>query len=73
MFSGDTLFELRCSLQIAQEENEGVSPIDIVISCTGHYLQGLSPHVSPFVELSDIGGILTRSGFVMTTLVSLLF
>ncbi|XP_003392146.1 PREDICTED: arginine-hydroxylase NDUFAF5, mitochondrial-like, partial [Amphimedon queenslandica] len=52
MFSGDTLFELRCSLQIAQEENEG----------------GLSPHVSPFVELSDIGGVLTRSGFVMTTL-----
>ena len=26
MFSGDTLFELRCSLQVAQEEIEGVSP-----------------------------------------------
>ena len=29
MFSGDTLFELRCSLQIAQEEKEGVSPFNL--------------------------------------------
>ena len=27
MFTGDTLFELRCSLQLAQEEIEGVSII----------------------------------------------
>jgi NADH dehydrogenase [ubiquinone] 1 alpha subcomplex assembly factor 5 len=52
IFTGDTLFELRCSLQLAQEEMEG----------------GFSPHVSPFTQLSDIGGLLTRTGFVMTTI-----
>jgi NADH dehydrogenase [ubiquinone] 1 alpha subcomplex assembly factor 5 len=52
MFAGDTLFELRSSLQMAQLEREG----------------GFSPHVSPFVQLSDVGSLLSRAGFAITTL-----
>ncbi|XP_065892646.1 arginine-hydroxylase NDUFAF5, mitochondrial-like [Dysidea avara] len=43
MFSGDTLYELRCSLQLAELERNG----------------GFSPRVSPFVEMRDAGGLLT--------------
>lgn len=69
MFAGDTLFELRCSLQIAQTEREGVSLCD---QCTDYSLnQGFSPHISPFVGFSDIGSLLSRSGFVLTTVVGL--
>jgi NADH dehydrogenase [ubiquinone] 1 alpha subcomplex assembly factor 5 len=56
MFAGDTLFELRSSLQLAEMEREG----------------GFSPHVSPFVQVSDIGGLLNRAGFTITTIVTLL-
>jgi len=51
MFSGETLFEMRCSLQLAELERQG----------------GFSPHVSPFVEMQDVGGLLNRSGFKMLT------
>ena len=33
MFSGDTLFELRCSLQLAEMEREGVSFL-LTVKCT---------------------------------------
>ncbi|NWT45436.1 NDUF5 hydroxylase, partial [Chroicocephalus maculipennis] len=47
MFGGDTLYELRCSLQLAELEREG----------------GFSPHVSPFTAVSDLGQLLSRAGF----------
>ncbi|XP_035177238.1 arginine-hydroxylase NDUFAF5, mitochondrial isoform X1 [Oxyura jamaicensis] len=47
MFGGDTLYELRCSLQLAELEREG----------------GFSPHVSPFTAVSDLGHLLSRTGF----------
>ncbi|KAF4525404.1 hypothetical protein B566_EDAN004147 [Ephemera danica] len=51
VFGGDTLFELRCSLQLAGIEREG----------------GVSAHISPFTQVRDIGSLLTRSGFTMQT------
>ncbi|XP_003411496.3 arginine-hydroxylase NDUFAF5, mitochondrial isoform X2 [Loxodonta africana] len=47
MFGGDTLYELRCSLQLAETEREG----------------GFSPHVSPFTAVTDLGHLLGRAGF----------
>ncbi|KAM9589396.1 arginine-hydroxylase NDUFAF5, mitochondrial isoform 1-T1 [Trichechus inunguis] len=47
MFGGDTLYELRCALQLAETEREG----------------GFSPHVSPFTAVSDLGHLLGRAGF----------
>ncbi|KAK7082788.1 NADH dehydrogenase [ubiquinone] 1 alpha subcomplex assembly factor 5 [Halocaridina rubra] len=52
MFGGDTLFELRSSLVLAELEREG----------------GFAPHVSPFTEIQDIGGLLNASGFTMLTI-----
>src|SRR5699024_10072588 len=52
MFGGSTLFELRCSLQMAEMEREG----------------GFGAHISPFVTPQDIGGLLTRAGFTMLTI-----
>jgi NADH dehydrogenase [ubiquinone] 1 alpha subcomplex assembly factor 5 len=51
MFGGDTLFELRASLQLADMERRG----------------GVSPHVSPLADVRDVGGLLTRAGFKMLT------
>lgn len=51
MLGGDTLFELRTSLQLAELERRG----------------GLAPHVSPLADVRDIGGLLTRAGFKMLT------
>lgn len=51
IFGGDTLFELRCSLQLAELERVG----------------GISPHISPFTQVRDIGSLLTRAGFTMLT------
>ncbi|XP_037583834.1 arginine-hydroxylase NDUFAF5, mitochondrial isoform X2 [Cebus imitator] len=47
MFGGDTLYELRCSLQLAEMEREG----------------GFSPHISPFTAVNDLGHLLGRAGF----------
>ncbi|XP_032276978.1 arginine-hydroxylase NDUFAF5, mitochondrial-like [Phoca vitulina] len=47
MFGGDTLCELRCSLQLAETEREG----------------GFSPHISPFTAVNDLGHLLGRAGF----------
>jgi NADH dehydrogenase [ubiquinone] 1 alpha subcomplex assembly factor 5 len=52
VFGGDTLYELRSSLQLAELERRG----------------GLSPHISPFTEVTDIGNLLTRAGFTMLTI-----
>lgn len=52
MFGGQTLYELRCSLQMAETEREG----------------GFGLHVSPFVTAQDIGGILNKVGFNMLTI-----
>ncbi|XP_012522373.1 arginine-hydroxylase NDUFAF5, mitochondrial [Monomorium pharaonis] len=52
VFGGDTLYELRSSLQLAEFERHG----------------GISPHISPFVEIRDIGSLLTRANFTMLTI-----
>lgn len=52
LFGGDTLFELRCSLQMAEVEREG----------------GFASHVSPFVQVQDLGNLLNRTGFTMLTI-----
>ncbi|OAA67144.1 methyltransferase type 11 [Niveomyces insectorum RCEF 264] len=51
MLGGDTLFELRTSLQLAEQERRG----------------GLSPHMSPLADVRDVGGLLQRAGFSMLT------
>lgn len=52
LFGGDTLFELRCSLQMAEVEREG----------------GFGSHVSPFVQVQDLGNLLNRTGYTMLTI-----
>lgn len=47
MFGGDTLKELRQALADAEIAGEG----------------GLSPRVSPFADVEDLGGLLQRAGF----------
>jgi len=47
MLGGETLVELRRSLAAAESEVEG----------------GLSPRVSPFADVRDLGGLLQRAGF----------
>ncbi len=51
MFGGDTLFELRTSLQLAELERRG----------------GISPRVSPLADVKDIAGLLGKAGFKMLT------
>lgn len=52
MFGGQTLFELRCSLQMAEIEREG----------------GFGLHISPLITAQDIGSLLNRSGYTMLTI-----
>ncbi|KAK3878071.1 hypothetical protein Pcinc_017283 [Petrolisthes cinctipes] len=52
MFGGDTLFELRSSLVLAELEREG----------------GFSAHISPFTEIRDVGTLLNQCGFTMLTI-----
>ncbi|XP_043289190.1 arginine-hydroxylase NDUFAF5, mitochondrial [Venturia canescens] len=52
IFGGDTLYELRSSLQLAELERDG----------------GISPHISPFTQIRDIGSLLNRAGFTMLTI-----
>ena len=51
MLGGDSLFELRTSLQLADLDRRG----------------GVSTHVSPLADVRDMGGVLTRAGFKMLT------
>ncbi|GMT15109.1 hypothetical protein PFISCL1PPCAC_6406, partial [Pristionchus fissidentatus] len=52
MLAEDTLFELRCSLQLAEMERLG----------------GMSSHVSPLVRPTDVGSLLGSAGFQLVTL-----
>ncbi|EER33814.1 hypothetical protein CTRG_02632 [Candida tropicalis MYA-3404] len=52
LFGGDTLYELRTSLQLAELERKG----------------GISPRVSPLVHLNDVGSLLNKAGFSMLTI-----
>ncbi|XP_060862655.1 arginine-hydroxylase NDUFAF5, mitochondrial [Metopolophium dirhodum] len=52
MLAGDTLFELRSSLQLAGIERDG----------------GIAPRISPFVRLRDVGALMQSAGFSMLTL-----
>lgn len=51
MFGGDTLFELRTSLQLAEQDRRG----------------GVAPHTSPLADVRDVGGLLQRAGFQLLT------
>lgn len=51
MIGGDTLFELRTSLQLAELERKG----------------GVSPHVSPMADTRDVGGLMDKAGFQLLT------
>lgn len=51
IFGSDTLYELRCSLQLAEIEREG----------------GFGQHVSPFTEMRDVGSLLQRANLNLTT------
>ncbi|KAM3864898.1 arginine-hydroxylase NDUFAF5, mitochondrial [Diretmus argenteus] len=51
MVGGETLYELRCSLQLAETEREG----------------GFSPRVSPYTAVTDLGNLLGQAGFNMLT------
>jgi NADH dehydrogenase [ubiquinone] 1 alpha subcomplex assembly factor 5 len=51
MFGGETLRELRVAMQLAEEEARA----------------GVSPHISPMVQLRDMGSVLGRAGFRLTT------
>ncbi|KAK4049618.1 hypothetical protein OIO90_005377 [Microbotryomycetes sp. JL221] len=51
MYGGDTLFELRTSLQLAELEREG----------------GISPRVSPMTNSQSITSLLNRAGFALST------
>lgn len=51
MLGGETLSELRSSFVAAQSEREG----------------GVSPHVSPFAGVADVGNLLAAAGFGIPT------
>lgn len=51
MFGGDTLFELRTSLQLAEIEREG----------------GFSPRISPMTNSQSVTSLLNRAGFALST------
>ena len=51
MLGGDTLFELRTSLLLAEQERQG----------------GLSNHVSPMTDTRDVSSLLTRAQFTLQT------
>ncbi|THH31926.1 hypothetical protein EUX98_g2294 [Antrodiella citrinella] len=51
LFGGETLFELRTSLQLAEVDLEG----------------GISPHVSPMTDSRDMSNLLGRAGFTLLT------
>ena len=52
IFGGETLYELRSALHLAEQERRG----------------GLAPHISPFTKIRDIGALLNRAGFTMLTI-----
>lgn len=51
MPGGDSLYELRGALQLAESERRG----------------GVSPRVSPLIDVRDVAALLQRAGFVLVT------
>lgn len=51
MFGGDSLYELRTSLQLAEQDRRG----------------GVSTHTSPLADVRDVGGLLQQAGFKLLT------
>ncbi|KAI0920776.1 hypothetical protein AcV7_002811 [Taiwanofungus camphoratus] len=51
LLGGETLFELRTALQLAEVDREG----------------GISPHVSPMTDSRDMSNLLVRAGFTLLT------
>lgn len=51
MLGGDTLYELRTSLQLAELSVRG----------------GMGTHLSPLADVRDVGGVLGRAGFKLLT------
>ena len=51
MLGGDSLFELRTSLQLSELDRLG----------------GVSTHTSPLADVRDMGGLLTKAGFKLLT------
>lgn len=51
MMGGDSLYELRTSLQLAEMDRRG----------------GVSTHTSPLADVRDVGGLLQRAGFNLLT------
>jgi len=51
LFGGDTLFELRTSLQLADIERQG----------------GIAPRISPMTDTRDMSNLLGRAGFTLLT------
>ena len=51
MLGGDSLYELRTSLQLAELDRRG----------------GISTHTSPLADVRDVGGLLQRAGFQLLT------
>lgn len=79
MFAGDTLFELRVSLQLAEMERRGVIFslyifsifIAVVVGVKKKLFdifKGITPRISPFTTPQDISGLLNTSGFKLLTL-----
>lgn len=52
VFGGETLYQLRGSLQLAETEREG----------------GFGAHISPFVQPADLAALLNHAGFVLLTI-----
>jgi NADH dehydrogenase [ubiquinone] 1 alpha subcomplex assembly factor 5 len=52
MFAGDTLFELRVAMQLAELERKG----------------GITSRISPFTTPQDVGGLLNSSGYKLLTI-----
>ncbi|PPJ53494.1 hypothetical protein CBER1_00295 [Cercospora berteroae] len=52
MFGGDNLYELRGSLQLAEQERLG----------------GIGTHMSPLADVRDVGNLLNRAGFKLLTI-----
>ena len=51
MMGGDSLFELRTALQLAEQDRRG----------------GVSTHTSPLADVRDMGGLLQKAGFNLLT------
>jgi NADH dehydrogenase [ubiquinone] 1 alpha subcomplex assembly factor 5 len=51
MFGGDSLYELRTSLQLAEQDRRG----------------GVTTHTSPLADVRDVGGLLQHAGFKLLT------